>query len=540
MDAKRRSRTFRTSGRAAFRAKIGRPARSPHPMPSMSSVLRVFAVPFFLAIATAASAQWRPVRHETVHSSVLNEDRAIDVYEPDDLDDDPSARYETLYVLDGEWNGELVAQIVAFTRGVGFMPPVIVVSVPNFVDANGINSRDHDFTPTVSSEQERSGGAKDFLAFIKTELIPYVDAHHPTNGLRSIHGHSYGGLFLFYVLMNDPALFDGYLVLDPALRWDHRMFDALLEAKLPTLATDGKAIYVAGRAGRAFDGMGLAGVEPIFKAHAPKALHWNIVAYPDETHDSLKLKGTYDALKFVYAGYSNEDVAFVPAGGTLIRGKPFALHFPHRNDRLDAHYTTDGSTPDGDSPRIGDSLTIDDASMRIRALSNRGVYDREIPHHLRNGSAWRPARASTKPPEAAWRVAYYDAGAWPRFARAKPLRSETSALPPDFGQVGRDAFAGVVTRDLVVDADEYYVLGIESSEKGRLLVDGKVAVESDGDDDRRQASVVLPLARGTHTLRFEFQHADADSEADLTVFENRAASPEWWKNPVMRLSGEHH
>jgi predicted alpha/beta superfamily hydrolase len=144
---------------------------------------------------------------------VLGQKRAIEVFLPQESAKDAAQRYETIYVLDGDWNSKIVVDVVTFMRQVGFMPPVIIVSVPNFFDEKGINSRDHDLTPTVVADQPRSGGAATFLSFLKTELVPHVNQSYPANGTNLIHGHSFGGLFLIYALLNEPALFDGYLIL---------------------------------------------------------------------------------------------------------------------------------------------------------------------------------------------------------------------------------------------------------------------------------------------------------------------------------------
>jgi predicted alpha/beta superfamily hydrolase len=55
-----------------------------------------------------------------------------------------------------------------------------------------------------------SGGAANFLAFFKDELIPYIDRAYPTNGTNSLCGHSYGGLFVLYALLSEPQLFGSY------------------------------------------------------------------------------------------------------------------------------------------------------------------------------------------------------------------------------------------------------------------------------------------------------------------------------------------
>ena len=382
------------------------------------------------------------------------------------------------------------------------------------------------------------GGAAQFLAFLKTELIPYVEAHYPANGVRSIHGHSYGGLFLFYVLMNDPSLFGGYLVLDPAMGWDKHMFDAIVDAKLPSVPGKGIAFYVAARTGRAYAGMGMAGLEPIFERRAPADLHWSIVAYPAETHDSLKLKGTYDALKFVFDGYAQGTLDFVPSGGTVVKGKPLSLHRNNIGEQLDVRYTTDGSEPGPSSPKLGELARIDDAAKtRIKLLSNRGVFDCELPHHLVDGKPMRPSSRSTAARDPLWHFALYPIEAWPDLRRAKPLRTDDARSVNDLPVPDRDAFAASATRDFVVDNDGYYVFYVESSDKARLTVAGKVVADVDGTKDGRVQAIVEPLQRGTYKLKFEVRHPEKTTRIDFVVFPD-THDAEWWKHPVLRIAEE--
>lgn len=498
-------------------------------------VLVLFAM---LAAAPAAADPLLSPRADSIPSNVLHQQRAIEVYLPEESTRDPAARFETLYVLDGDWNAKIVVDTVTFMRQIGFLPPVIVVSVPNHFDADGTNSRDHDLTPTSSPDQSRSGGAADFLAFLKTELIPYVETRYPANGIRSIHGHSYGGLFLFYVLMNDPSLFGGYIALDPAMGWDHHMFDAIVEAKLPTIRGKGLAFYVATRAGQPYEHMGMAALKPIFERRAPADLHWSVVQYPGETHDSLKLKATYDALKFVFEGYTQDDIGFVPSGGTLIKGKPLSLHMQNVDERLDIRYTTDGSEPNASSSRFGEVVPIDDAAKtRIKLLSNRGVFDRDLPHHLVDGIALRPSTRSNANNDTRWHFELHALEAWPNVRRARPLATaaveRTSDLPPP----PRDAFATSVTRNLVVDEDGYYVFYVESSDKARLMVSGKRIADVDGTAGRRVQAIVEPLQRGTYALRLEARHPEKNTQIELQVFRD-SGDAEWWKHRVVRLSDD--
>jgi predicted alpha/beta superfamily hydrolase len=99
-----------------------------------------------LPTIACADPAFLDAKSDAIDSPLLQQKRQIEVYLPSESAKEPGGRYETLYVLDGDWNTRLVVQIVEFMRQVGAMPPIIVVSVPNFFDAHGINSGDHDFT----------------------------------------------------------------------------------------------------------------------------------------------------------------------------------------------------------------------------------------------------------------------------------------------------------------------------------------------------------------------------------------------------------
>jgi predicted alpha/beta superfamily hydrolase len=67
--------------------------------------------------------------------------------------------------------------------------------------------------------------AKDFLNFIRGELIPFVDAHYSTiPGDNSYSGYSAGGAFGFYTLFTEPATFGRYILGSPATSHSGRHF----------------------------------------------------------------------------------------------------------------------------------------------------------------------------------------------------------------------------------------------------------------------------------------------------------------------------
>jgi len=501
--------------------------------------VRLVMLCVFLVTWGVASAQLLDVKHDVVYSNVLKQNRPLDVYVPEEVEKNPAQRYETIYVLDGDWNAQIVVNVVTFMRHVGFIPPVIVVGLPNVVDEHGFNSRDHDFTPTMVADKPRSGGAADFLAFLKTELVPYIDERYPASQVHLIHGHSLGGLFVMYTLMHEPALFDGYMILDPAMWWDKHAFDEVIEQKLADVPAKAKAIYIGGRSGRGFEYMGLSTIEPIFKRKASPDLHWQITAYPEESHDSLKLKGSYDALKFAYQGYTTEPIFFFPTTGIVSKGKPVYLLLngaADELDRLNLHYSTDGSAPTATSPKVVGELPISKPEQtEIKLLSNRGIFDRDIPHGLKSGAVLPPDRRMIKKTDI-WHVTLYPANAWMHFGRNKAFKTFDTDESLHFAEVGRDSFAGTVERSLEIPTDGYYVFGLASGGKLRLSVAGRVLIDNDGTSGQSRPTYVVPLQRGVYHVRLEFQRAAKDTDVDMVVFQCKDGEPEWPKNRLFTVS----
>lgn len=156
--------------------------------------------------------------------------------------------YPVLYAADA--NAEFLTlveavRLAAFGREI---PPLIIVGIgydlPTGTVAELMGPRMLDLTPTVDTAWERrettsarehgysppegSGGAADFLRFIRADLVPAIEKKYPVSTTdRGWFGHSAGGLFGVYALLNDDGLFRRYLLGSPYLAWDRRtMFAA--------------------------------------------------------------------------------------------------------------------------------------------------------------------------------------------------------------------------------------------------------------------------------------------------------------------------
>jgi predicted alpha/beta superfamily hydrolase len=155
-------------------------------------------------------------------SSIVGQEYVLCVQLPGNYSD-TSKTFPVLYVLDGQWDFSLVTSIYGQQYYDGFVPAVVIVGITwGGTNPNYDILRARDLTPTNVGWSPLSGGAPKFLAFIKNELIPFVESkYRVTKNDRTLIGSSYGGLFTLYALFHETALFHRYVLTSPSLGWDN-------------------------------------------------------------------------------------------------------------------------------------------------------------------------------------------------------------------------------------------------------------------------------------------------------------------------------
>lgn len=184
-----------------------------------------------------------------IYSSVLEENRVLNIYLPHDYSPDSLKNYPVIYLLDGSIHEDFihVAGLVQFGSypWVNILPESIVVGIEN-VD------RKRDFTFPTTIEEDKitfptTGGSENFIAFIEEELQPFIDSHYKTNAVKTIVGQSLGGLLATEILIKKPNLFTNFIIVSPSLWWDN---ESLLELPFAPFSSP-KSIYVCvGHEGR--------------------------------------------------------------------------------------------------------------------------------------------------------------------------------------------------------------------------------------------------------------------------------------------------
>jgi predicted alpha/beta superfamily hydrolase len=133
--------------------------------------------------------------------------------------------------LDGEWVFPIIRGTRAILDSEKELEDLIIVSIS---DAN-FTFRYQDYTTSLSTSTDEkvnkrsdvpkggliSGGADKFLTSMKTEIVPFADKNYKTTTDRGIFGHSFGGLFAAYCLVNSDGYFTRFGISSPELWWDN-------------------------------------------------------------------------------------------------------------------------------------------------------------------------------------------------------------------------------------------------------------------------------------------------------------------------------
>lgn len=180
----------------------------------------------------------------TINSSVLNESRKVFIRLP--VNYDPKRAYPLIIKTDGNFNLDTWDKALTKQAKSEKGDKAILVSIPNLFFTD---TRNRDLVPPYARQDvntqarpenetliEPNGEADKFLAFIETELLPYLSVKYKLSNNRVLSGFSAGGSFVLYTLHTKPELFNGYFAFSPAAWYDDMTVVNNVEAFLTTQA----------------------------------------------------------------------------------------------------------------------------------------------------------------------------------------------------------------------------------------------------------------------------------------------------------------
>jgi predicted alpha/beta superfamily hydrolase len=172
----------------------------------------------------------------TISSKIMGKDYQLYISFPRGYSNKDTTKYPVLYMLDGRFLFP-IAKSARENMDLGHeLEKVIIVGIGSGLDSDSwFINRTFDYTPSQDTSNDRqtekefgfpkgdihSGGGANFYRCITTEIIPYVDKYYKTTNDRGIYGHSLGGLFAAYCLLNSKGIFNRYGINSPSLWWNN-------------------------------------------------------------------------------------------------------------------------------------------------------------------------------------------------------------------------------------------------------------------------------------------------------------------------------
>ena len=227
----------------------------------------------------------------TINSKILNEERNILVYLPEEYKDS-STGYPVLYVLDGDDYFLPSIGVMKYLAMFNYLPEMIVIGIPH-------KKRFKELTPTKTNRIPSGGGIDDFLKFIKKELIPFVEDNFRTQPFRIFAGHSLGGLGVFYAFIAEPDMFNAYIGISSSVYWDESVLLKRADKILKETDQLNKSLYFSVEEGEGEHSKANFNFAQLLKNYEIKDLNWKFELMEGESHTSLWIKSFDEGLGFV-------------------------------------------------------------------------------------------------------------------------------------------------------------------------------------------------------------------------------------------------
>jgi hypothetical protein len=206
-------------------------------------------------------------------------------------------------------SGRRIPQVVRKMQDTGIFPDLLLVGIGH--QKSYFRKRNRDFIPPPRlveeefiSKKKGYGQAKLFFRFLTSELIPFLREEHQVREDWAICGHSLGGLFTLYSMLQPDTPFNRVISLSPSV-WINRR--NLLRIGASRRADGGKLsgrLYLAAGAMEEFN-LILPGMRA-FEGWAAQGEGSDLVlkseAIPWKNHFSVVRPGVQRGLEWIYRG----------------------------------------------------------------------------------------------------------------------------------------------------------------------------------------------------------------------------------------------
>lgn len=258
----------------------------------------------FIAILLAVSGTQAQInasnnvvgKNHLVHSKLLGEAREVQIYLPEGYRESEK-NYPVVYVLDGQRFFLHVVSLSQSFQQFQLAPEFIIVGIKNSYP---------------DRFQNFGEGKENFKGFLQDELMPYVNKQFRANGENLLFGWEYGGSFVFHMMMEQPTLFNAYLVASP-----FPIFDAIDD--LDTSSSMKTQLYFAVSPDEYDVRHSTEKLDKKLHGHPIEGLEWKYFEFELEEHRSTGYPTLYhglrDYFKYFQEFETNNLQKFLAAGG---------------------------------------------------------------------------------------------------------------------------------------------------------------------------------------------------------------------------------
>jgi uncharacterized protein len=163
----------------------------------------------------------------TQFSEIVKDTFFINVQLPKGYSENPGNpdRYPTVFLLDGNFYFPIMASTFCQYEIAGLLEPMILVGIgyKSFTEMDSLRVRDYLYPAALPSDEISAGGGGElFYHFLIHELLPKIDKQYRTDkNNRTLSGHSFGGYFVLYSLLNQlnnkTSYFKNFISASPTL-----------------------------------------------------------------------------------------------------------------------------------------------------------------------------------------------------------------------------------------------------------------------------------------------------------------------------------
>ena len=230
-----------------------------------------------------------------IKSKILNEELTILISLPDNYKKSDKT-FPILYILDGKTHFEHTSAAVRYLSRQRAVPQMIVVAIANI-------DRNRDFTPIHSEKMKTSGGGKKFHDFITKELHKHIEQNYKTSDYKILMGHSLGGMFAAYSLLEFPDFFDGYIAISPYMQCADNYIVNIAKLKLKNKYKNSNSFYMTvGDEPNYFEPLNKFAA--LVKEKSADVINFSYKKMKTENHMSIPYLSLYNALRFIFADWT--------------------------------------------------------------------------------------------------------------------------------------------------------------------------------------------------------------------------------------------